>query len=240
MTANKDVTPVTELRVPSSKGATAVEVRLRRSAVQLFAEKGYAATGIRDIARATGITSATLYHYTSSKEALLMDIMRDGHRALTESVQRQLKSSDLPEERLGILVGGLAAAHATNPLSTRVVDSEIRALAIGSDARTEIVMLRDHFESFWTKVLSEGIKEGVFTIDDEHLTRLSLISMCTGMSYWYRPALGHDLVQLATHFSDLALGAVRAQRNGKAIRGRDLRPLRIDLVPILDSEPPHI
>ena len=35
---------------------------IQQVAVSLFAEKGYAATGIRELGRAAGINSATLYH----------------------------------------------------------------------------------------------------------------------------------------------------------------------------------
>lgn len=218
-------------------GHMAVEARLRRAAVQLFAEKGYTATGIREIAKRTGLTSATLYHYTPSKEALLIDIMREGQCSLTESIEKELDGVELPEQRLGILVGGLAAAHATNPLSTRVIDSEIRSLAPDSPGRDEIVALRDDYEKLWAGVLAEGIRQSVFTIPDQHLTRLGLLTMCTGMSYWYKPALGHNLVQLAAHFTDLALGAVRAERNGLATRAADLPPLRTESVPVFPSEP---
>ena len=43
---------------------------IRRAAVSLFAERGFAATGIRDVGRAAGLNSATLYHYDSNGDLL--------------------------------------------------------------------------------------------------------------------------------------------------------------------------
>jgi AcrR family transcriptional regulator len=42
-----------------------------RTARQLFAEKGYEATRTRDIARAAGIASGTLFNYFQTKEAIV-------------------------------------------------------------------------------------------------------------------------------------------------------------------------
>lgn len=50
--------------------------RVQRAAVTLFATKGFAATGIRELGAEAGINSATLYHYVGSKESLLASIIR--------------------------------------------------------------------------------------------------------------------------------------------------------------------
>jgi AcrR family transcriptional regulator len=41
-----------------------------KAATRAFAEKGFAAVGIREIAREAGLNSATLYHYFANKEAI--------------------------------------------------------------------------------------------------------------------------------------------------------------------------
>ncbi len=59
--------------------------KVQRAAVLLFAAHGFAATGIRELGAAAGINSATLYHYTGSKEDLLVSIMRSCLEAMIES-----------------------------------------------------------------------------------------------------------------------------------------------------------
>ena len=49
--------------------------RVRRAAIALFAEKGFAGTSIREIASHSGLSIATLYHYIPTKQALLYDLM---------------------------------------------------------------------------------------------------------------------------------------------------------------------
>lgn len=48
---------------------------LREAALQLFSERGYAATRIEDVARAAGVTVGTLYRYFTDKAALLADLV---------------------------------------------------------------------------------------------------------------------------------------------------------------------
>ena len=200
------------------------EIRVRQAAVLLFARRGYAATGIRDIARTAGITSATLYHYTASKEDLLVQIMVTGQRLLTQTARRALEGVDRPEERLAILVANLVGAHATNPMTTVVVDTEIRALREGSAEQKLVIGLRDEYEDLWRDTLELGAAQGVFHFTDEHLTRLGLLTMCAGMSRWYRPAGRDDPDQMIAKFTDAALGMVRAARDGRWLRGGDLPP----------------
>lgn len=211
--------------------------RVRQAAVTLFARNGYGSTGIRDIAREAGLTSATLYHYTSSKEELLVRIMVDGQTALNDAAEAELEGVSDPLHRLGTLVGTLVAAHATNPLSTRVIDTEVRSLGKGSEGRAHVVALRDKYESYWSDALRDGEAAGVMKVGDHHVTRLALLTMCTGMSNWYRRDAATDPEVFITGFVDLALGAVKARVGDRQANAKDLPPIAMDRVPVLLSEP---
>ena len=50
-----------------------------REALRLFAEKGYAAVSMRDLADAVGISASTIYHYYESKQVLFRDMVRQAN-----------------------------------------------------------------------------------------------------------------------------------------------------------------
>lgn len=52
--------------------------RLLAAAVRLFAVKGYAATTVRDILRAAGVTAPVLYYHFGNKEGLFLALVRKG------------------------------------------------------------------------------------------------------------------------------------------------------------------
>jgi AcrR family transcriptional regulator len=58
---------------------------LVNTALRLFAEKGYDATSIRNIATEAGVSLGLLYNYFASKEDLLLEIFRRGNSDISES-----------------------------------------------------------------------------------------------------------------------------------------------------------
>src|SRR2546423_5548421 len=82
-------------------------VRIQRVALRLFAERGFAATGIRDITHAARVNVSVVYHHFPSKEAILATLIESGLRRYGRIIEAALELADLPEERLF----ALAAVH---------------------------------------------------------------------------------------------------------------------------------
>lgn len=55
---------------------TGVRERLAMAALELFTSKGYAATSVREIVTAAGVTKPVLYYYFGSKEGVYLELMR--------------------------------------------------------------------------------------------------------------------------------------------------------------------
>lgn len=175
---------------------------VRRAAVRLFAERGFAATGIRDIARAVGLNSATLYHYVGSKEDLLIGMMRESQEDLLRAGREAFAGSADPAVQLARLVRAHVATEAVNPLMSRVSDHEVHSLA--GRSRERIVRLRDDYESLFRKALAHGARTGQFTITDLPVARYALLEMCNGVADWYRPDGRLQVAELQDRFSELA------------------------------------
>ncbi len=177
--------------------------RIRDAAVRLFAARGYAATGIREIAEDAGVTTAALYHHMGSKQDLLLTIMRDAMHEMIGGAREALAEADgTPNE-----LAGLASAHVMyngeNLLDAYVGDAEIRSLDPANRAR--IVKLRDSYEELWTDVIGRGVESGDFLISDQKLFRIAAIQMCNGVTYWYSPAGPTSLVAIADQLAGFAL-----------------------------------
>ena len=180
---------------------------MRSAALTLFAERGYHGTGIRQLADAAGLSSASLYHYMGTKEELLVAIMRRSLTGLLEEAARVSATTD-PGERLVALVQLHVRTHATAPEQTRVVDDEVNALS--DDARAEVVALRDRYEALWQGVLEEGAARGDFQVGSPAVVRRALLEMCSGVARWWTPAGELDLDALAGEYAALALRLVGA------------------------------
>jgi TetR/AcrR family transcriptional regulator len=82
---------------------------LRRSA-KLFAQNGYDRTSMAEVAAATGVSKALLYHYYTGKETLLADILRAHLQDLVDAVGA-VQSNVAPRNRLRALIGALLDAY---------------------------------------------------------------------------------------------------------------------------------
>jgi AcrR family transcriptional regulator len=94
------------------------------AAVRCFAAQGLAGAGMREIARAVGLTEGTLYHYFPSKDALIAEAFRwSAFQASDVRRAMQRERAPLRERLLGVGEEFLAALR-RNPDWTRVVIRE--------------------------------------------------------------------------------------------------------------------
>jgi AcrR family transcriptional regulator len=71
------------------------------AAHDLFAERGYAAVKMDEIAASVGVTKPLLYNYFGNKERLYITCMERAGDALTATVGQAVASSDSPGDALG-------------------------------------------------------------------------------------------------------------------------------------------
>lgn len=75
---------------------------LLKSCYDLFAEKGYSSITMRQIAAELGVSTGTLYHYFSSKQAILEQLLIVMGTRDVEEARRRTATSGSFEERLKI------------------------------------------------------------------------------------------------------------------------------------------
>jgi AcrR family transcriptional regulator len=68
------------------RDGAATRARIEREALRLFAEKGFDATSIRDIAQSVGVADAALYRHFRSKEAIGHELFRRHYRILAGKI----------------------------------------------------------------------------------------------------------------------------------------------------------
>jgi len=71
---------------PSEPGNGSMRQRLLASATDLFTRKGYAATTVREIVGAAGVTKPVLYYYFRNKEGIYLELMREAFARLDELI----------------------------------------------------------------------------------------------------------------------------------------------------------
>ena len=74
--------------------------RIVRAAIQVFAENGFHAARVSEIADAAGVADGTIYLYFESKDDLLITIFREGIERLLAMVEAVADSEDTFDQRI--------------------------------------------------------------------------------------------------------------------------------------------
>ncbi len=156
------------------------------AAVQMFAEYGYHAAPLRDIARIAGIQAASIYHHYPNKQALLIEIMETSMRRLNQSLEQILAIHDEPLQQLNEAIASHIRLHTTHKQEFFIIDTEIRALE--GESRAYILSLRDTYEALLQTILRDGMERGIFRHTDIKVASYAIIAMCTEVASWFRPA----------------------------------------------------
>ncbi|WP_171099967.1 TetR/AcrR family transcriptional regulator [Ruegeria sp. HKCCD7255] len=169
--------------------------RVREAAVSLFAQHGYAAVSMRQIAGEVGVQAGALYNYTPDKQSLLFGLMRD-HMQDVLAAYEQLEPAKDAQEALRQFVGFHIRYHLQRPDEVFIAYMELRNLTPENFA--EIETLRRRYEDTLEAILRRGQDSGQFSVADTKIATLAVIAMLNGVMTWYRAGgrLSLDEVEL--------------------------------------------
>lgn len=174
-------------------------------ASRLFRERGFAETGMRDIAAALDMTAGSLYYYFENKQALLAYCQEATLDELGPSAATPAKHAPrLPAaERLRqAIVAHVVALNESHPGS--LAHLEIEALEPGR--RAPLLRKRKEYERRIERLIRDGIDEGEFAGRDARLATLALLGALNWTVKWFREGGGRSATEVGHAFADLFLG----------------------------------
>jgi AcrR family transcriptional regulator len=189
---------------PGATGASA-ETRRREilaAASRLFRERGFAATGMRDIAAALRMTAGNLYYYFENKQALLAYCQEATLDELTAGEPDDARAASTAAERLRrAIVAHVVALNESHPGSIAHLEIE----ALDAERRAPLLRKRKEYERRLERLIREAIVEGSFARRDPHLATLALLGALNWTVKWYREGGGKGAAQVGEEFADLFL-----------------------------------
>ena len=142
--ARRPVTTGKAAKRTAKAPATGGRKNILREAATLFATKGFAESGLREIADMAGVRSSTVYHHFASKEKIYEEIIRIALDSLSAEVTAELQAlpaDATPRMRVEASIAGhLRALHANKPFTSTNAHSRIN---LPAEANRIIGPLRD-------------------------------------------------------------------------------------------------
>lgn len=181
--------------------------RVLDAALRLFAQHGYAAVSMRQIAKEVGVQAGALYNYTPDKQTLLLNLMRRHmDDLLAERAKRKGQGS--PMDRLEDFTRFHINYHLDRPDEVFIAYMELRNLT--AENFTAIEVLRRDYEGELEEILSDGVATGCFAAADIRVATMAVIAMLTGVTTWYRPAGRLSADEVVTVYWDMVRKSVAA------------------------------
>jgi AcrR family transcriptional regulator len=175
---------------------------LSRSAA-LFAEHGYTGTSITMIAEACGVSKALMYHYYSSKDAVLFDLLQDHLQNLVAVVEAAAQSAGKPEEKLFAISAALLEAYRGADAEHQVQISSLKLLPPPQQETLK------EMERRLVVIVSDAIADAIPHVAKkrQHLKPLtmSLFGMLNWHYLWFRDGKGITREKYARMVTSLIL-----------------------------------
>jgi TetR/AcrR family transcriptional regulator, regulator of cefoperazone and chloramphenicol sensitivity len=196
--------------------------RIIDAAGEMFAERGFEATTVRDICQAAEANIAAVNYYFGDKQRLYIEAVVRAHRWRMERVKLPEWSADTsPEQKLADFIHTFIRRVRTGPDDTWHTRLIMREIANPSAACAELVQssIRPQFE-----ILLAILHELLPTERDEEKLRLTAFSIVGQCLFYHfadpviRNLLDRDeydrleVEKLANHICDFSLAAVKARK----------------------------
>jgi TetR/AcrR family transcriptional regulator len=196
----------TDQRVALRQEARRREVMAAATAV--FSERGYRAASMNDIARKLGMGKASLYHYVSSKEEVLIELYEDVLRESVLSARRIAESQRSALDALTEVLTDRVAYTCRNRELLQVFFEEEAELPARQQAR--LISVRHEYEQTLLDLCARGEAAGEFTLPTTPQIFVNTILGAANWVYkWYRPQGSLTPEELGAEIAGVLLASLR-------------------------------
>lgn len=171
--------------VRSRRTATDRRELILEAAARRFAEFGFEATTVRQIADDVDILSGSLYHHFATKEEILEEIVRDPTLSKRDrAVKIANLDADAETRLVTILTDELQAL--TSQVAAHAIVFNERKFFRRSAYFSYLIKARKEGYEAWSRILVDGVSEGLFQPEiDIFLTISTVTRMLNTGADWY-------------------------------------------------------
>lgn len=157
------------------------------AALKVFANKGFVATKISDIAAETGLSHGLTYHYFKSKDEIFTELVKKIFRGWLNTYHLGSELSGSPLEKiLAMTEDVLNHAYQGSGVNRFLLMIEaMTSEAIPEEAKTYLTEREDLFNEFLVPIIIEGQKAGEIIDTDPEYLATAYFAMIKGLAIVY-------------------------------------------------------
>lgn len=184
--------------------------QVEQTATNLFQERGYAATSMRDMAQALGIEAASLYSHIRSKEEILQNVCFRMARLFFEAQDEALKDfGGSASDKLARAIVAHVKVITEDTSASAVFFSEWRHLS--EPHQGELKAMRSRYEGKFREILHEGRRNGEFVTLDERFAVLTILSALNWTHQWFKSSGPMSAEEIGQRLADVILNGLKTK-----------------------------
>lgn len=141
------------------RGSSDLREMILTVAARLFAENGYAATSMREVAEAANCTKPALYYYFENKAALFLDVIRSRTEAIHSILDTRFAAPGTVRERMRDAAEAYFDYVRREPTAIKVLWRAEMHVEAGQPSFDWASVRQMYFEQT-LRLLDEGVKSG--------------------------------------------------------------------------------
>ncbi len=190
-------------------GPSAAKRRILTAAAQLFRERGFARSTVRELADAVGILSGSLFHHFKSKDDILFTVMEEVIIQMDDALAVALEAAPTTEAKLRALIHThLDFIHGPQGDATAILIYEWNALS--SEGQSRLLARRARYFERWQVVLEEARGLGLTSVSPSILRQL-LHGATVWTANWFDKNGSMTLAELEQAVMSLVLAPKKKQ-----------------------------
>jgi AcrR family transcriptional regulator len=192
------------LRRKTPEHRTPRKDEILEEAARLFAERGYEAVSLLEIAQAVGLSKTTLYHYFASKDEILGTLIATTISQLNEFIAAEIPAEGSPAVKLTAFMEAQAEFFERHIPQFKVLLSQIGNLT-DPVARDAAVAWRERYSNNIRRIVEEGVGSGAFASVHPSAVVRTVLGSIYWLARWYQPGGSRSARQIAREYADLIL-----------------------------------
>ncbi len=178
------------------------------TAARLFAERGYHATRIQDIADELGMLKGSLYYYFSSKENLLVKVIEGYVEEIYAALAEIVNTGYSPRRKLILAIETHLQLFHQNAYVYAIFMQE-NLTTIDRATAVTVQQRNKAYARLWEQILEQGVQQGDFRSGlDIPVTARAILGMCNHTLTWYRVDGRLPIRELARVHAQLVLQGI--------------------------------
>jgi TetR/AcrR family transcriptional regulator, cholesterol catabolism regulator len=171
------------------------------SATLLFAERGYRAISMDDIAATLEYTKSVIYYYFKSKNEILWQIICRTLDKYTSDIEAIRARKEDPDTMLLAMLRQHALLVMNNSEWSAIFNKELSELT--PQQQQQLSRLKRGYDAMFWSVYQDGVAAGAFRDLPVHIVIGGMLGMCNWLYTWYNPKGPMSAEEIADHFIEL-------------------------------------